>query len=99
MTYSKQRADDGEDNDREDGHDDAVDDVRHCSLGPPKALGLAYHVHAFIADTTGFMMAADRRGGLTGARFRWRRRGYRIRSTAARIFCQGWLSSFSTRLM
>jgi len=51
--YFEERADDGEDHDGEQRHDDAA-----AVLAPYSACSAAvpYHVHAFIADTTGFTM-------------------------------------------
>lgn len=58
MTYFEEGADDGEDHDREARDDDAGSRLA-SALKPHGGLCL-YHVHAFIADTTGFMMAAYR---------------------------------------
>ena len=57
-TYAKQTADDGEDDDREDGDDDTV---RACiiSLNPGIKSGKveqAHQLHALRAETTGFMV-------------------------------------------
>lgn len=76
VAYFKQRADNGENHNGEQGHDNAVDLI---SLFVQTRLSThPYHVHAFIADTTGLTMVGDlsfgiaRRRMMQGGAFRSR---------------------------
>jgi hypothetical protein len=82
-TYFEERADDGQNDDGEHGHDDAAALLAFVPwLRRPR---LPYHDHAFIAETTGFTMVGgsrlrDRLGarrGCVGAieRGRWQSGG------------------------
>jgi hypothetical protein len=58
VTYFEQGPDDRENDDGEHGHDDATDPVS-LHLQYKSERRNPYHVHAFIADTSGFTMVGN----------------------------------------